>query len=102
HASPAAAATGGARRRPADTPPVKPPPPLDLNELQDYSSEKLHSLAREMDIRLFPARSRHHHILDVVRAALGRGGVVTTEGFLEQGEATSFLRLPRLNFLPVP
>ena len=88
--------------QPAEGEPVKPPPPLDLNELQDYSSEKLHSLARELDIRLFPARSRHHHILDVVRAALGRGGVVTTEGFLEQGEATSFLRLPRLNFLPVP
>jgi len=86
----------------SSAPPAKPVPPLDLNKLQGYSSEQLHSLARELDLRLFPARSRHHHILDVVRAALGRGGLVTTEGFLEQGESVAYLRLPRLNFLAVP
>jgi len=82
--------------------PAKPAPPLDLNELQDYSSGELQSLAREFDLRLFPARSRHQHILDVVRAGLARGSEVTTEGFLEQGEAIAFLRLPKLNFLAVP
>jgi transcription termination factor Rho len=86
----------------ADTLPARPVRPLDLNKIQDYSSQQLHSLARELDLRLFPARSRHHHILDVVRTALSRGGVVTTEGFLEQGESAAFLRLPRLNFLAVP
>src|SRR5947209_18742666 len=97
---------------PADTPglpaaggtaPVtKPVPALNLNQLQDYSSAELESLARDLHLRLYPARSRHQHILDVVRAALGRGGTVTTEGFLEQGEAMAFLRLPRLNFLALP
>src|SRR2546423_3249917 len=83
-------------------PPSKPAPPLDLNKLQDYSAADLHSLASELDLRLYPARSRHQHILDLVRAALGRGATVTTEGFLEQGEAVAFLRLPKLNFLAVP
>jgi transcription termination factor Rho len=86
----------------AEIQPAKPAPALDLNKLQDYSSGELQSLARELEIRLFSARSRHHHIVDLVRAALGRSSVVTTEGFLEQGEATAFLRLPRLNFLAVP
>src|SRR5256714_3568319 len=85
-----------------DQPPPNPAPPLDLNELQDYSASDLHSLAGELDLRLYPARSRHQHIVDLVRAALGRGAVVTTEGFLEQGDAVAFLRLPKLNFLAVP
>jgi transcription termination factor Rho len=91
--------------RAAETPnhsPAKSAPPLDLNELQDYSAPDLHSLAGELDLRLYSARSRHQHILDLVRAALDRGSVVTTEGFLEQGETVAFLRLPKLNFLAVP
>ena len=83
-------------------PPPKPPAPLDLNKLQDYSGSQLNSLASELDLRLYPARSRHQHILDLVRASLGRGGALTTEGFLEQGESIAFLRLPKLNFLAVP
>src|SRR2546421_709454 len=74
-----------------DTPAAKQGPTLDLNQLQDYSSEDLESLARELDLRLYAARSRHQHILDVVRAGLSRGSAVTIEGFLEQGEAASFL-----------
>src|SRR5438132_8084415 len=70
-------------------PPAKPAPPLDLNELQDYSTSDLHSLASELDLRLYAARSRHQHILDLVRAALDRGSIVTTEGFLEQVEAVA-------------
>jgi transcription termination factor Rho len=90
---------------PSDSPParpVKPVPPLDVNELQKLSSDQLESLARELDVRLFPARSRHQHISDLVRAALSRGGEVKTEGFLEQGESIAFLRAPGLNFLSVP
>lgn len=87
---------------PAEARAAKPARPLDLNDLQDWSSAELHSLAREFDLRLFPARSRHQHILDVVRAGLAHGSAVTTEGFLEQGEANAFLRLPKLNFLAVP
>ena len=76
---------------------------LDLNELQESSGEKLEALARDLDVYLHPARSRHQHILDILRAALAGGATVTAEGFLEQaGDSFAMLRWPKLNFLPVP
>jgi transcription termination factor Rho len=76
---------------------------LDLNELQSLSSDELESLAREFDLRLHAVRSRHHHILDLVRTALSAGSNVTAEGFLDpMGDSFGLLRWPRLNFLPVP
>ncbi|PYK87913.1 MAG: hypothetical protein DMF47_01695, partial [Verrucomicrobia bacterium] len=78
-------------------------PALDLNELQNLSSEQLESLARDFDLRLHSARSRHQHIVDIIRAALNRGSSVTAEGFLDQvGDSFGLLRYPELNFLPVP
>ncbi|HYY14550.1 MAG TPA: transcription termination factor Rho [Chthoniobacterales bacterium] len=78
-------------------------PPLDLNKLQRLSTDELHALARDLNLRLYPARSRHYQILDLVRAALQSGATVTAEGFLEQtGESFGALRWPELNFLPVP
>jgi len=78
-------------------------PPIDLNELQEFSGEELESLARDMDLHLHPARSRHQHILDVTRAALDAGATVTAEGFLDQvNDSFAMLRWPKLNFLPVP
>jgi len=85
------------------TGPREKPRDLDLNELQTLSSEELAPVARELSLQLHPARTRHHHILDIVRAALGRGSKVTAEGFLDQvGESFGLLRSPELNFLPVP
>lgn len=76
---------------------------LDLNDLQESSGEKLDALARDLDVYLHPARSRHQHILDILRAALAGGATVTAEGFLEQaGDSLAMLRWPKLNFLPVP
>jgi transcription termination factor Rho len=76
---------------------------LDLNELQEFSGEELEALAREFDVYLHPARSRHQHILDILRAALANGAAVAAEGFLDQvGDSFAMLRWPRLNFLPVP
>jgi transcription termination factor Rho len=76
---------------------------LDLNELQESSGEELEALARDLDVYLHPARSRHQHILDVIRAALASGATVTAEGFLDQvGDSFAMLRWPKLNFLPVP
>jgi transcription termination factor Rho len=75
----------------------------DLNELQESSGEKIEALARELDVYLHPARSRHQHILDIIRAALTNGDTVTAEGFLDQvGDSFAMLRWPKLNFLPVP
>jgi transcription termination factor Rho len=76
---------------------------LDLNELHELPDKKLKALARDLDLYLHPARSRHQHILDIVRAAISNGGTVTAEGFLDPvGESFAMLRWPRLNFLPVP
>lgn len=76
---------------------------LDLNELQDLSEKKLRALARDLDLFLNPARSRHQHILDIVRAALAGGATVTAGGFVDQvSDSFAMLRWPKLNFLPVP
>lgn len=98
--SPVAAGCGPGSTTPATT---EPPPPLVINELQAFSTQQLGKLARELGIQLLAGRSRHFHILDLVRAALSRGGRVNTEGFLDEvGESFGVLRSPRLNFLPVP
>jgi transcription termination factor Rho len=90
-------------QEPGSTTPATAAHSLDLNELQEISEKKLKALARDLDLYLHPARSRHHHILDIVRAALAGGGTVTVEGFLEQvSESFAMLRWPKLNFLPVP
>src|SRR4030095_15999139 len=87
---------------PGSTPPAT-PQTLDLNELQEFSEKKLKALARDFDLHLHPARSRHQHILDVVRAAISRGASVSAEGFLDQvSDSLAMLRWPKLNFLPVP
>ncbi|MGH7981899.1 MAG: transcription termination factor Rho [Candidatus Udaeobacter sp.] len=76
---------------------------LDLNELQGFSEKKLKALAGDLDLYLHPARSRHQHIFDIIRAALAGGATVTAEGFLDQvSDSFAMLRWPKLNFLPVP
>jgi len=76
---------------------------LDLNELHEFSDKKLKALARDLDLHLHPARSRHQHILDIMRAALAGGAIVSAEGFLDQvSDSFAMLRWPKLNFLPVP
>jgi transcription termination factor Rho len=87
----------------ADTAATTAPRALDLNELPQFSEKKLKALARDLDLHLHPARSRHQHILDIVRAAVAGGAVVSAEGFLDQvSDSFAMLRWPKLNFLPVP
>src|SRR4029077_10428514 len=88
---------------PSDTAAPTAPRALDLNELQEFSEKKLKALARGFDLHLHPARSRHQHILDIVRAAMTGGATVSAEGFLDQvSDSFAMLRWPKLNFLPVP
>src|SRR5438105_3084406 len=98
------AAAGVAVRGPGSALPITAmAPPIDLNELQKLSSEELESLARDLDLHLHPARSRHQHILDITRAALDAGATVTAEGFLDEvNDSFAMVRWPQLNFLPVP
>ena len=79
------------------------PRSLELNELQEFPEKKLKALGRDLDAYLHPARSRHQHILEIVRAALAGGATVTAKGFLDQvTDSFAMLRWPKLNFLPVP
>src|SRR6266446_2084114 len=90
-------------REPGSTDPATAARSLHLNELQELSEKKLKVLARDFELFLHPARSRHQHILDIVRAALAGGASVTAEGFLDQvSDSFAMLRWPKLNFLPVP
>jgi transcription termination factor Rho len=74
---------------------------LNINELE--KTDDLLRVAHDFDLHLHPARTRHYHILDICRAALGQGGTVTAEGFLDQvGDSFGLLRYPELNFLQVP
>ena len=76
---------------------------LDLNELQALDAAEIEKLCRRFDLRVHAGRSRHHLILDLLRAALGRRIPVSTHGFLDIGpDSFGVLRWPRLNFLPVP
>jgi len=76
---------------------------LNLNEVQELSGEELESLARDLHLHLHPARSRHQHVLDVIRAGLSGGASITAEGFVDQvSDSFAILRWPKLNFLPVP
>jgi transcription termination factor Rho len=87
----------------ADTAAATAPGALDLNELQEFSEKKLKALARDLDLHLHPARSRHQHILDIMRAAISSGATVSAEGFVDQvSDSFAMLRWPKLNFLPVP
>src|SRR5437667_12754686 len=83
---------------------VTAPRSLELNELQEFSEKNLKALARDLDLYLHPARSRHQHILDIVRTTLsGDGATVTAEGFLDQvSDSFAILRWPKFNFLPLP
>jgi transcription termination factor Rho len=77
------------------------PRELSINELEKL--DDLFPIAKDFNLHLHPARTRHHHILDIARAALGQGAIVTAEGFLDQvGDSFGLLRYPELNFLPVP
>jgi transcription termination factor Rho len=79
------------------------PTALDLNELQALEPAEIEKLCRDFELRVHPGRTRHQHILDVIRAALGLGISVTAEGFFDQvADSFAVLRWPRLNFLPVP
>src|SRR5438477_3927879 len=93
-----AAHTAAATEEPSNLPAA-----LDVNELQAMAPEEIEELCRDFQLRVYPGRSRHHLILDLVRAALGRTIPVTTIGFFDPvTEAFGVLRWPRLNFLSVP
>lgn len=87
----------------AGAPPANIPLALDLNELQALGPAEIEQLCRDLEVRVHPGRTRHHQILDLVRAALGLGIRVTAEGFFDQvADSFGVLRWPQLNFLPVP
>src|SRR5438477_4109164 len=96
------ASSGDVIQEPGSTTPATAARSLDLNELQESSEKKLKALARDLDLYLQPARSRHQHILDVIRTSIAGGATATAEGFVDQViDSFAMLRWPKLNFLPV-
>ena len=96
-----AAVSAADEKSAGDTPATTAPRELSINELE--KTDDLLRVARDFNLQLHPSRTRHHHILDIARAALGQGATVTAEGFLDQtGDSFASLRYPELNFLPVP
>ena len=82
---------------------VETPASLDLCELQRLTPAELEALCQSFDVRPHPGRTRHHQIVDLIRAALHRNARVTAEGFFDQiADSFALLRWPALNFLPVP
>src|SRR5438067_699554 len=87
----------------AEKGPLNLPASLDVNELQALPPEKVEKLCRDFELRVYPGRSRHHLILDLVRAGLGRKVPVTPAGGCDRvADTFGGSRWPRLNFLPVP
>jgi transcription termination factor Rho len=79
------------------------PDSLHINDLQALGPEEIDALCRDFEVRVFPGRTRHQQIIDLVRNAIGRGIRVTAEGWLDLvTEHLGVLRWPGLNFLPVP
>src|SRR5438094_9856641 len=84
---------------PGSTPPVT-ARSFDINELQAFPEKKLKALARDLDLYVHPARSRHQHILDIARDSLGGVATVTAGGFLGQvSDSHAMLRWPELTFV---
>ena len=98
----AAATTEAVAAQEVATPAVPLPEKLDVNELQALDPAEIENLCRDFELRVYPGRSRHQLILDLVRAALGRKIPVTATGFFDPVDSFAVLRWPRLNFLPVP
>src|SRR5688572_11443439 len=97
-----AAETAAASTEAEAAPAVALPEKLDVNELQALEPAEIEKLCRDFELRVYAGRSRHHLILDLVRAALGRKIPVTATGFFDPVDSFGVLRWPRLNFLPVP
>ncbi len=56
-------------------------PPLLLEEVREMSPVALQEWFATAESRLHPGRNRHQQILDLVRAAVGRGQSVIDEWF---------------------
>jgi hypothetical protein len=73
------------------------PASLNVNELQALQPEEVEKLCSDFELRVYPGRSRHQLILDLVRAALARNIPVTTTGFFDPvADNFGVLRWPRL------
>src|SRR5687767_8674984 len=110
--SPAASATALEVRTPevretstapseSETPAV--PQQLWLDELHNESLAVLLERAAALRLRINPDRTRHHLVLDLVRAYGNRGTEIFADGIIEIApQGSGFLRWPRYNFRSLP
>ncbi len=77
-------------------------PALALNDLQQFSLEKLAARSNALGMRLRNETSRHHMVLDQARFHLAQGGAVFATGFLELTADHGVLRWPAFSLKPGP
>ena len=77
-------------------------PALALNDLQQFSLEKLAARSNELGMRLRNETSRHHMVLDQARFHLAQGEAVFATGFLELTADHGVLRWPAFSLKPGP
>jgi transcription termination factor Rho len=79
------------------------PPQADLAGLQRAPLETLLETARQLGVRLTPARGRQQLTSDITRAWLARGVPVVADGIVEFGaDSFALLRSVEGNFAPSP
>src|SRR5437763_11383731 len=69
-------------------------PPLSINQLHAMGPAELEKLAQQFSVTLPPARTRHYRIVDLLRAALNAGAVISATGFIDQAGDGFVLRWP--------
>ena len=76
---------------------------IDMDGLHSTPVARLFEIARELNLRHTPDRSRHQLVFDIIKFYAAKGVPVFADGILElSAENHGFLRWPRFNFRSCP
>ena len=82
--------------------PVSAPKELWIDELHAETIQELMHRASSVGVRWNADKTRHHLVLDLLRAYASRGTVLFADGIVEMTPQGGFLRWPRYNFRSLP
>jgi transcription termination factor Rho len=78
-------------------------PTLNINELKDFSIQKLTSVAKELAVAGASGMRKQELIFQILKAQAEQSGFIFSEGVLEVlPDGFGFLRAPDYNYLPGP
>jgi transcription termination factor Rho len=78
-------------------------PTLNINELKDFSIQKLTSVAKELSVAGASGMRKQELIFQILKAQAEQSGFIFSEGVLEVlPDGFGFLRAPDYNYLPGP